>query len=166
MKSKFFKKLFLCLAILFPTYALAITSEAKKLNTCVAAAQQLFDIFDFKKDSLYRNCICVKNQKLDQLPIEKSGWKKTGEASAQLALVECAKNNIVQFYDDAVFKSAKARLAKDGVATKKMRVFSSCVAPYAYEEVRLAAATENSVSKNMNKENFKKNYSYCETKIN
>lgn len=152
--------------MLFAAYAVAITPDTKKLNTCIAAAQELFDIFDFKRDSLYKNCSCVKNQKLDQLPIEKSGWKKTGEASAQLALVECAKNNIVQFYDDAVFKSAKARLAKDGVSTQKMRVFSSCVAPHAYEEVRLAAATENSVLKNMNKENFKKNYSYCETKIN
>lgn len=166
MKSNFVKNLLLLVSILFAAHAVAITPEVKKMNTCIAAAQEILDIFDFKKDSLSAHCSCVKNRKFDQLPIKKSDWKKTGQDSAQLALIECAKNDVVQFYDDAVFKSAKTRLAKDGVSTQKMKVFSSCVAPYAYEELRLAAATDDSVSKNMDKNKFKKNYSHCEAKIN
>jgi hypothetical protein len=144
----------------------ACDGYSQPLATCVAAAKDQLELFSVNEQLLESRCKCVQNRRNGRLPASLADWEITGNDRPILTLVECSETDIYNFYQKAVFTSAKSRMEKAGKRKESIEAFSACVAAGAFQETRRVAASENGSLGQLDKVAFRRMYGQCEAANN
>lgn len=144
----------------------ACEGHSQPLAICVAAAKDQLELFSVSEKMLESRCKCVQSRRNGQLPASLADWEITGGSRPILTLTECSEADIYNFYQKAVFTSAKSRLEKVGKRAESIEAFSACVASGAFQETRRVAASENGTPGQLDKVVFRRMYGQCEAAIN
>ena len=143
----------------------ASTDASRDIDVCVTVAKDALEIINLDEKVLTNRCHCVRNKHTGKLPSSVNAWNETGKNSAALTLVECSKQDIMDFYADTAFKTAYARMKKRGLRVEEIKRFSVCAGEGAYAEMRRVAASAKSKTSNLDTVKFRQMYSFCEAAV-
>lgn len=149
----------------------AAERRQQQIDVCIAAAKEHHEIFRLDDKVAESRCECARNQRHGRLPSTSDGWKNAGEGSATLAMVECAKSEIISFYSGAMLKLEMASLEERGLAqddreVQKAEDLSACVGEGSYNEIRRVARSDGSQNAEFAKQAFRKMYGRCKLAAN
>ncbi len=140
----------------------ANTDAGRDMDVCVTAAKDALELLGLDEEVLISRCQCVRNKFNGKLPSSINAWGKAGKNNASLTLVECAKRDIINFYSNATFAAANARMKERGLGAEDVKRFSTCVGEGAYVEMRSVAASAKSKTSNLDTTRFRQMYNLCE----
>ena len=142
------------------TQLFAKQSEELGLNVCVAVARVALDVITSDPKTLTKRCECVSQKRNGKLPDSMNAWKKTDKNNPGLALVDCSRTDIVNFYQNATFKAPSARMKEQGFQETEIVRFTSCAGEGAFSEMRRVSASL--LTSKLDKARFSDMYRRCE----
>lgn len=149
-----------CVAI-----ALAVTpvhaQAGDPAGICISFAENTFAKLELRQRALVRQCECVRRSQGGRLPSAAS-WDTTGPGSPGVALVECAKKDVIDFYSRVVLLTAESRMTARGLTGQQIRDFGACVGNGAYEEMRRIASSTEARAGTLDGDGFRRMYELCE----